>query len=76
MNAIIAKTIASASGTKRYPATPDSWNRGSHTAQMHRVETKVGMTIWFADGVGIVKQKYAFGEFVILLELKKFTPGK
>ena len=46
--AIIAKMMASARGRNRYPATPDNWNRGSQTMQMHSVETKVGITIWFA----------------------------
>ena len=28
--------------------TPDNWNSGSQTMQMHNVETNVGITIWFA----------------------------
>src|ERR1700689_141821 len=46
--AIIAKMMASASGRNRYPETPNNWNRGSQTMQMHNVETNVGITIWFA----------------------------
>ena len=34
--ATTAKMIASASGRNRYPATPESWNSGSQTMQMHR----------------------------------------
>jgi hypothetical protein len=46
--AIIAKMMASASGRNRYPETPDNWNSGNQTIQMQSVETKVGITIWFA----------------------------
>ena len=44
----MAKMMASASGRNRYPDTPDNWNSGNHTMQMQSVETKVGITIWFA----------------------------
>jgi hypothetical protein len=41
----IAKTTASASGTKRYRATPDSRNMGANTMQIDSVETKAGVAI-------------------------------
>src|SRR2546429_613253 len=43
--ASIAKTTASASGTKRYRATPDSKNIGANTMQIDRVDTNAGVAI-------------------------------
>jgi hypothetical protein len=37
---------------------------------------KVVACIWYADGVGIVKQETTSGSKVMLMELKKFTAGK
>jgi len=34
------------------------------------------VTTWYADGVGIVKQKVTVGELDLTMELKKFTPGE
>ena len=36
----------------------------------------VAATVWYADGVGPVKQKVDAGGQTIALELKKFTAGK
>ena len=41
----MAKTTASASGTKRYRATPESKNMGANTMQIESVETKAGVAI-------------------------------
>ncbi len=41
----IAKTTASASGTNRYRATPDSKNIGANTMQIDSVATKAGVAI-------------------------------
>src|SRR6202163_4259033 len=41
----MANTTASASGTNRYRATPDSKNMGANTMQIERVETKAGVAI-------------------------------
>ena len=43
--ASMAKTTASASGTNRYRATPDSRNMGANTMQIESVETKAGVAI-------------------------------
>jgi len=43
--ASMANTTASASGTNRYRATPDSKNIGANTMQMESVETKAGVAI-------------------------------
>ena len=39
-------------------------------------EQKIGFTIWYADGVGIVKQITKVGDREVTMELKKFTEGK
>src|ERR1700730_1753602 len=44
----MANTTASASGTKRYRATPDSKNIGANTMQMESVDTNAGVAIWDA----------------------------
>src|SRR6202162_338229 len=44
----IAKTTASASGTKRYRATPDNINIGANTIQIESVDTNAGVAIWDA----------------------------
>src|ERR1700722_15872700 len=44
----MAKTTASASGTKRNLATPERKKIGTKTMQMQRVETKAGTAIWAA----------------------------
>lgn len=36
----------------------------------------VGITTWYADGVGMVKLKMTFGANTFEIELKKFTRGK
>jgi hypothetical protein len=36
----------------------------------------LGITTWYADGVGMVKQKAVVGANTLTLQLKKFTPGK
>ena len=41
----IAKTTASARGTNRYRATPDSKNIGANTMQIESVDTKAGVAI-------------------------------
>ena len=41
----MAKTTASARGTNRYRATPDSKNIGANTMQIESVETKAGVAI-------------------------------
>ena len=53
----MAKTTASASGTKRYRATPARKNIGKNTMQIHSVETSAGSAICcapFEDGRGDV----------------------
>ena len=44
-DASMANTTASASGTKRYRATPVSRNIGANTMQIDSVETKAGVAI-------------------------------
>jgi hypothetical protein len=44
-DANIAKTTASASGTNRKRATPDSKNMGANTMQIESVETNAGAAI-------------------------------
>src|ERR1700693_1758680 len=44
----IANTTASASGTKRYRATPDNKNIGANTIQIESVDTNAGVAIWEA----------------------------
>ena len=41
-------------------------------------EESFGITTWYADGTGVVKQKVVLGNnaCVVTLQLKKFTPGK
>jgi hypothetical protein len=41
----MAKTTASASGTKRYRATPARKNIGKNTMQIHIVDTSAGSAI-------------------------------
>ena len=47
-DAITANTTDSASGTKRYRATPLSMNIGTNTMQIHSDDTKAGTAIWLA----------------------------
>jgi hypothetical protein len=54
---------------------------GEYSAYPVAMEIKVGgqtvtATNWYADGVGIVKQKMDAGAFTMEMELKKFTAGK
>src|ERR1700719_1800271 len=44
----MAKTTASAKGTKRYFAVPERKKIGTKTMQIQRVETKAGTAIWAA----------------------------
>jgi len=41
-------------------------------------EESFGLTTWYADGTGVVKQKVVLGNnaLTVTLQLKKFTPGK
>ena len=47
-DASMANTTDSASGTKRYRATPVRKNIGRNTMQMASVDTKAGTAIWAA----------------------------
>src|SRR6266403_6082732 len=46
--ASMANTTASASGRKRYRATPESRNMGANTMQIESVDTNAGVAIWDA----------------------------
>jgi len=53
---------------------------GKYKATPHEAVIKIGgqevkATSWYADGVGIVKQKMTFGGIEATMELKKFTKG-
>jgi len=48
VDASIANTTASASGTNRYRATPPRRNMGTKTMQIAMVETNAGIAIWAA----------------------------
>ena len=54
---------------------------GKYTAypvimEMETMGHKVSSKIWYADGVGMVKQEVDFGGMKITMELKKFTKAK
>ena len=53
----------------KYKATP-------HEATIKIAGQEVKATSWYADGVGIVKQKMSFGGIDATMELKKFTKGE
>ena len=36
----------------------------------------ISATVWYADGVGAIKQNIDVGGMAITMELKKFTAGK